>query len=435
MPHVAFVPFVGARVREPEMRALGMSLPGLRRRVEAVGALPALGLLTLAGLTPTDWSRSWHEAGPGQPDPLEAVLAEQPTLIAISALTASIEEAYAFATAARARGARTVLGGLHATTCQAEAGAHVDAVVVGEGEPVWARVLQDAAAGALAPRYQARAPWDLAQAPLPPWELLGSVGRPRYTLQTARGCPLACEFCGASRLLGSYRVKPASTVAAELKAITSRDPRPVIELADDSTFAGDRPAGPLLEALAESGARWFTEADWRIGERPDVLAGLAAAGCVQVLIGVESLVRRHRGMGPKSVDPQRIVDAAAAVQDHGVPVNACYIVGADGETRATLDGLAGHLDEAPFADLQLTLQTPFPGTALRRRLQREGRLLPDRGWSHHTLFDVTYVPDRLSPAELEAGFREVVEHVFRPAAQARRDGIRRRILASRREAS
>ena len=48
MPHVALVPFTGLRVREQEMLELGMTLPGLRQRAEALSALPALGLLTLA---------------------------------------------------------------------------------------------------------------------------------------------------------------------------------------------------------------------------------------------------------------------------------------------------------------------------------------------------------------------------------------------------
>ena len=52
MPHVTFVPMTGFRVREPQMRELGMSLPGLQPRAAAIAELPALGALTLAGLTP-----------------------------------------------------------------------------------------------------------------------------------------------------------------------------------------------------------------------------------------------------------------------------------------------------------------------------------------------------------------------------------------------
>jgi radical SAM superfamily enzyme YgiQ (UPF0313 family) len=426
MPHVALVPFTGFRVREEAMRALGMTLPGLRHRAAAIAQLPALGLLTLAGLTGPPWTCSYHEAPAGHDELAERLAALRPDLVAVSALTASVEEAYRFAADLRRRGLRTVLGGLHATACPDEAGRHFDAVVAGEGEPVWPQLLADAEAGTLRPIYRPAAPFDLARAPLPRFDLLTAAqARPRLTVQTQRGCPLACEFCGASRLLGAFREKPAERVEAELQALAALVARPVLELADDNTFAGPRDPGPLLEALARSGARYFTEADWRIGERPEVLARLAASGCVQVLVGIESLVFRHPGMGPKEAELARVLDAVRAIQEAGVAVLGCFIVGCDGETRASLERLAEFLVEAPLADVQLTLQTPFPGTALYRRLRREGRLLPERGWSCYTLFDVTYRPEPLGVAELEAGFREVVQAVFAASPAARRAAIRK----------
>ncbi len=85
MPHVALVPFTGFRVREKVMRQLGMSLPGLPHRAAAIAQLPALGLLTLAGLTPAPWSCSYHETG-SQPEELaERLLEQRPDLVAISA--------------------------------------------------------------------------------------------------------------------------------------------------------------------------------------------------------------------------------------------------------------------------------------------------------------------------------------------------------------
>ena len=72
--------------------------------------------------------------------------------------------------------------------------------------------------------------------------------------------------------------------------------------------------------------------------------------------------------------------------------------------------------DSPLADVQLTLPTPFPGTPLRARLAAEGRLLPDRDWSHHTLFDVCYQPDAMTVAELELGFRRALQRLFAPDA-------------------
>ncbi len=427
MPHVAFVPFTGFRVREEAMRELGMTLPGLRQRAAAVAQLPALGLLTLAGLTPPPWTCSYHESARAEDALAEEVMRTGPTLVAVSALTASAEEAYRFARLMRRRGVPTVLGGLHATACPDEARRYFDAVVAGEGELVWPRLLADAQAGSLKPLYRAAAPFDLADAPVPRFDLLGDRRRPRLTVQTQRGCPLACEFCAASRLLGPYRVKPVANLRRELEAITSLVPGPVLELADDNTFVGGRDDGPFLEALAASGARYFTEADWRLGERPEVLGRLAASGCVQVLVGVESLVARPAGMGPKQAAPSRVMDAVSAIQAAGVAVIGCYIVGCDGEDRRSLERLAEAILASPLADVQLTIQTPFPGTALHRRLRQEGRLLPDRGWPFYTLFDVTYRPAPLSVAELEAGFRELVKTAFAAEASSRRQEIRKAV--------
>src|SRR4051812_33329808 len=136
MPHVAFVPLTGFRVREEEMLALGMSLPGLRQRAAAIAQLPALGLLTLAGLVPPSWTCSYHDTPAVNEGLVDKVAQVRPDLVAVSALTASITEAYRLGDELRRRGLRCAIGGLHATACPDEAAEHFDAVVAGEVEPV-----------------------------------------------------------------------------------------------------------------------------------------------------------------------------------------------------------------------------------------------------------------------------------------------------------
>jgi hypothetical protein len=73
------------------------------------------------------------------------------------------------------------------------------------------------------------------------------------------------------------------------------------------------------------------------------------------------------------------------------------------------------------------VQTPFPGTALYRRLASAGRLLPERDWSHYTLFDVAYQPDQMSVEELEQGFRRAIGQLFQGATLQRRLNLREQI--------
>jgi radical SAM superfamily enzyme YgiQ (UPF0313 family) len=426
MPHVALIAFSGLRVREADLAEYGLKLPGLTSRAGALQQLPSLGLLTLAGMLPNDWTASYHEADGDLDGLLNTVVRNRTDLAAVSALTASAEAAYQFAGSLRRENIRTVFGGLHATACPDEASRHFDAVCIGEGELVWSDVLRDAAAGRLRPRYEAvRTNRELCW-PQPRFDLLERP-RSRWTLQSQRGCPLACEFCAASRLISRFREKPADNIRAELAAISHLDPQATIELADDNTFAGPRDPEPMLAAFAESGIRYFTEVDWRIGERPEMLQRLAASGCVQVLIGIESLVFRFPGMGEKQANLARVMAAIDRIQEAGIAVSGCFIIGGDGETRESLAELARFVRSTELADVQVTLSTPFPGTALRARLARENRLLPDRSWSSYTLFDVTFEPDRLSVAELEAGYRELLGDLFDAGEAVRRSRIRHQI--------
>lgn len=447
MPTISFVAMHGFRIREAAMLELGMQLPGLAARAGALAGLPALGLLTLAGMTPSPWETTYHESpgaesgerfdAAGEPvgrtvDLVAAILRDRPALVATSALTASIDDAYALSRVLRRENIATVIGGLHATACPEEALLHVDAVVVGDGESSWPRVLADAAAGQLRGIYRPVRAFDLCSSPLPKFELASHKSRPRYTVQTQRGCPLACDFCGASRMLGGFREKPAALIAGELAEITRvSGKRATVELADDNTFAGRRDMSELLGVLAASGARYFTEADWRIGERPEILRDLAASGCVQVLVGFESLVHTHAGMGAKRTEHKRMLDACLAIQDAGVAVIGCFIVGSDGETHESLAALGELLADIPLADIQVTMLTAFPGTGLRERLARQGRLIPDRGWSACTLFDATFIPDRLTVDELERGFHNVVRMAHSPGPANRRAAIRQRVWGRR----
>lgn len=426
---MTLVSFVGLRVRAEELLALGLRLPGLEKRRKAVAELPALGLLTLAGLMPSDWSCSYYEVDKWEQSLVDQIAEQQPCLVAVSALTASVNEAYGFCGALRRRGIPTVIGGLHATACPSEAALHSDAVVVGDGEPVWTQVLHDAQFGRALGIYRSDRPFDLNKSITPRFDLAAVRPRSRFTVQTQRGCPFSCEFCAASRLLGGFREKPAHLVEKELATLSAIVPRPVVELADDNTFAGTRDQSALLEVLAAAKIPYFTETDWRIGERLDLLRELAASGCVQVLVGIESLVHIYRGFGKKQADLARIMAALDTVQDHGIAVIGCFVLGADGETTASIAGLTQFLLDCQLADVQVTLQTPFPGSPLRERLAKAGRLLVDRPWDHYTLFDVTFRPDSMTVTELERGYRELAAVVYSAVENKRRSKIRRTVWA------
>ena len=148
---IGFLPMSGIRVCDTELLELGLTLPGFVERSKTIASLPSLGLLTLAGMTPSHHECHYIEVPDG------ALLDPLPTgldLVAISTYSAQAREAYDLADRFREAGVRTVIGGTHVTALPEEAAQHCDAVVVGEGEPVWLSVLEDAECGELKKFYR-----------------------------------------------------------------------------------------------------------------------------------------------------------------------------------------------------------------------------------------------------------------------------------------
>ena len=419
----------GVRVRNPELLAIGLTLPGFVERSQVIASLPSLGLLTLAGLTPADVNVQYLEV----PD-IEAVegVPREFDVVAISSFSAQIREAYELADRYRLLGTRVILGGLHVSALPLEALRHADAVVVGEGEPVWPAIISDLRMGNLKPIYDARgANYTFANPPMPRFELLEIERYNRLTVQTQRGCPFRCEFCAASmRISPVYKVKPVERVIAEIQSIKSVWKRPFIEFADDNSFVNKAHSKQLLRAVAREDIRWFTETDISVAQDAELLNLLADAGCAEILIGFESTtfsavdgVEQRANWKARKVDSY--LEAIRRVQDRGVRVNGCFILGLDGTGTESFEQIWEFVQKSGLYDVQITVQTAFPGTPLYARLKQEGRVLRDEAWEQCTLFDVNFQPAKMSVEELEEGLRSLIKRVYSDeATEARRAAFR-----------
>ena len=429
---IGLIAMSGVRACDAELMAIGLTLPGVIERSQVIAALPSLGLLTLAGMTPAHHECRYFEVQDIRQSPN---LTTDFDLVAISSYSAQILEAYELADRYRAAGVPVVLGGLHVSMRPDEALIHADAVVIGEGELTWLDVLRDAERRALQRCYRMTAQFDLADAPMPAYELLEIDQYNRLTVQASRGCPLRCDFCAASILIApAYRQKPAERVLAEVDRIRELWRRPFIEFADDNAFVNKRYWKRLLPELACRRIRWFAETDLSLYEDDELLALMRDSGCTQVLIGLESPTESGlKGIELKHDWKRRwwphYKEAIRRIQSHGIRVNGCFVLGLDGHGQEVFDDVYDFVVDSELFDVQITIQTPFPGTPLDERLRRDGRLLHDGQWQRCTLFDVNYRPTGMSADELRAGFRRLVERLYSDdLTKWRRENFNRKYL-------
>ena len=412
---IGFIAMSGLRLCNAELLELGLTFPGVARRKQAIEALPSLGLLTLAGLTPGRIEVEYLEVRDVNRDELSRDF----DAVAISSLTATAKEAYALAARFREIGTKTILGGLHVSLLPDEARAKADSIVIGEGESVWPELIADLERNQLKPVYDARLRhFDLSNSPMPRFELLERDRYPRFTVQTQRGCPWRCEFCAASiRISPTFKVKPVEKVIAEIRRLKEFWRDPFVEFADDNTFVNRAHSRGLLRALAHERIRWFTESDLSIAQDDELLRLMRDAGCAQVLIGLESPSRLAlNGIEQKTNWKARQADsycrAVEAIQSHGITVNGCFVMGLDGAGPDSFDTVYDFVKQSGLFDVQITFMTPFPGTPLYERLRNQGRILHEGSWERCTLFDVNFQPQQMSVTELENGFRQLGRKLY-----------------------
>ena len=227
------------------------------------------------------------------------------------------------------------MGGLHVTCLPDEALQHCDTVCIGEGELIWPQLLKDFERGELKQIYQADGKYNFTEHVMPAFELLNPEKYNRITIQTSRGCPHSCEFCAGSILLtDKYKQKPVEHVLAEIDKVLELWPHPFIEFADDNSFVNKVYWKTLLPELAKRKVRWFTEADIAVGDDPEFLNLLFQSGCKEILIGLESPnksglngIELRNNWKLKKID--RYKENITKIQQAGIRVNACFIVGLD----------------------------------------------------------------------------------------------------------
>jgi radical SAM superfamily enzyme YgiQ (UPF0313 family) len=399
--------------------------------VEGIENFPSLGLLSIAPFFGPEWDLTFVDedrlAQEGKP---RDYLGEDFDMVLLTAMNHQAYQAYRIARHFRQRGIHTVMGGPHASALPGEAARHVDTVVTGEGEEVMPRLLLDFDRGKPLPLYSASGRQNLSSLPPPRFDVVKEPGfYNKIPLFATRGCPRHCSFCCLKALYGPiYRKKTPRQVAGEIEAAKGLLPDPFISFADENMLADRRWAGELAEAIAPLGVKWEAYCDVSAAEHPEMLEMLARSGCVELLIGFETLCRESL----KSADPWKAmqVEKYAAcikrIQDAGIGVLACFVVGFDHDGPDTFNRLRDFLLENPVFELDIAALTPMPGTPLHQRLAMEGRLF-SRKWDDYTWYHVNFQPMHLSAREITDGIRRVFSEFYAPGAVKARERTFRHI--------
>jgi len=356
--------------------------------------IPQLALFILQGLTPKQ-----HEVKIVEEEYMQLDLDEECDVIGISCMTSNAYRGYRIADAFREKGKKVVMGGVHPSILPDEALAHADAVVIGEAEGVWEKMLEDIESNNLQriyhepnPNLDRYIPKDFSALPKKrPYNLT--------PIQTTRGCPYNCDFCCVTDIFGK-KIKqiPVEHVVKDIEASGTRN----FIFLDDNIIGSPKYAEELFKALIPLKIRWVGQSSISFASDIELMELAKKSGCKGLFIGLESVVvtnsQKYKKL--KSLDDTK--ESIKKILKMGIIIQASVIFGFDDDTHETFGQTVEFLRKNRLSLASINALTPYPGTRLYEEFKEGGRLLHEK-WEYYDHHTVVFQPKNMTPLELQIG--------------------------------
>jgi radical SAM superfamily enzyme YgiQ (UPF0313 family) len=366
---------------------------------KARDAMEPLAMAILASIKPFDIEYKFYDFR------IEEIPFDEPTdLVAITVETYTALCAYRIAAEYKKRNIPVVLGGYHATFLPEEGLLHADAIVSGDAEECWPRLLQDFKDGKMQKYYKSLISTCL-KGIFPDRSIFdGKRYAPVHMVQFGRGCKYNCDFCSIKTFYGDYLAqRPVEDIVKEIQGLKHKH----IFIVDDNIFSYKEKTKELFKALIPLKIKWSSQVSIDITDDLELVDLMAKSGCISVVIGFESLNKKALNEMRKgwNLTNRTYQDAVKIMRDHGIMIYGTFVHGYDTDTKDSFKYNLEFALESKFFLANFNPLTPTPGTNLYKRLSDQKRLLHDPWWldENYKWGHAQFIPSQMTPEELTEG--------------------------------
>ena len=352
---------------------------------------PNLQILQLAAVTPKEWKTKIIDERHEKID-----FNKTCDIVSIYFNTLDANRSYEIADEFHRHGKTVVLGGYHPTVLPEEAKQHADSVVIGEPELIWPQLLKDYENEGLKPFYKQETPIDPRLIPAAKRNIGNSLF-PIAQIQATRGCPIGCEFCRVPVFEGTtLRKRPIENVIEEIKSI----PQKFLFFLDASLTLDPEYSKNLFNEMKGLGKKFCCCGNTDVLGRDDEFLKLAKeAGCMIWYVGFETISQEIIDrLGKKTNKVEEYPVVVQKIHEYKMAVSGSFIFGFDEETLDLYNRTHQAVNEWGVELLETNILTPFPGTSLFNKMEKEGRIIT-KNWVKYNEGELVYKLKNNIPVE------------------------------------
>lgn len=350
-------------------------------------------------------------------------------LIGISSMGHGVIRSIDIAQEFKRRGKMVIMGGYMVSLMAEEALKYCDAVVVGDGELVWADLIHDADRNQLKKVYEKPLEHGWFSTPPPRFDLILDKKLGDFLpVQAGRGCPHSCSFCSVACLYeGTYIRKKVEEVVRDIRQVKDLGYKKFL-LLDDNIFSDRTYLGRLLEEIKALDMEWMSQCDIRVGNDNKLLTALRESGCTTLSFGLESISKESlKAMDKAWANPDNYPKLIRNIQNHGIDVSTEMVVGGEADTLESIQATKKFIEDNKISVPRFYILTPIPGTRFFKDMEAQGRLVERNIYA----FDGTkavYTHPNMTPAELTKAYWDLYHDLFTLPSIFKRNILRREFL-------
>lgn len=301
-------------------------------------------------------------------------------LVGITCVTGYATHAYNIADGFRKRGKKVVLGGPHPSALPNEAIQHADSVVIGEAEESWPQLLKDFEQGKMKTFYKQEKPVDPRLIPPPRRDIIKPHFFPVARIQATRGCPEYCDFCAIRNTEGSsLRKRSIENIINEIKSI----PQKFLKFSDASLTTDPEYTKQLFSEMKGLKKKFTCFGNQDVLYRDEELLKISKdAGCIGWYIGFESINQKTIDKLGKPNKVENYIDTVKKIHSYRMAVAGSFIFGFEEDTIETFQKTLQMMNKMEIDLIEINELTPFPGTPLYKRLEKEERII-NKNWFNY----------------------------------------------------